>query len=277
MLTSLLISNIVLIEKLNLGFGKGLNIMTGETGAGKSILLDALSLALGARSDTGLIRSGCDAASVTAEFDSLNDKTKKLLTENGIDFDDGLILRRTLSTDGKSRAWINDIPVSVKTLKQIGDKIVEIHGQFENHSLLDASTHLTSLDEYAKLNNSEFKSILSQTQSAYKDLHNAQQKLKRLTEILKKSESERDFLEHNVSELRNLNPQIGEEEELATLRAKMMDAEKNTSILNEALDVLKNNGDSLDEQICSVAHILERIKTDPNPYSDIIDKMYDPA
>lgn len=277
MLTSLHISNIVLIEKLNLGFGKGLNIMTGETGAGKSILLDALSLALGARSDTGLIRSGCDAASATAEFDSLNDKTKKLLTENGIDFDDGLILRRTLSVDGKSRAWINDIPVSVKTLKQIGDKIVEIHGQFENHSLLDASTHLTSLDEYAKLNNSEFKSILSQTQSAYKDLHNAQQKLERLTEILKKSESERDFLEHNVSELRNLNPQIGEEEELATLRAKMMDAEKNTSILNEALDVLKNNGDSLDEQICSVAHILERIKTDPNPYSDIIDKLYDTA
>ena len=226
MLVSLNISNIVLIEKLNLEFGKGLNIMTGETGAGKSILLDALSLALGARSDIGLIRSGCEMASVSAEFDFINDSAKQILDENGIDYDDGLILRRTLSTDGKSRAWVNDIPVSVKVLKQIGDEIVEIHGQFENHSLLDAATHITSLDEYTKLNCSEFNTVLSQTQSAYHDLHESQKKLKQLTELLEKSESERDFLEHNVNELRNLNPQIGEEDELANVRAKMMDAEK---------------------------------------------------
>ena len=277
MLNSLYISNIVLIEKLNLQFGKGLNIMTGETGAGKSILLDALSLALGARSDTGLIRSGCDMATVSAEFDFINDKTREILDENGIDYSDGLILRRTLSSDGKSRAWVNDVPVSVKVLKQIGDEIVEIHGQFENHSLLDATTHLTSLDEYALLYNKEFESVLSQTKSAYSDLHESQKKLKQLTELLEKSENERDFLEHNVSELRNLNPQPGEEEELANARAKMMDAEKNAGILNDALDVLKNNGNSLDEQICSVAHILERVKTDPNPYSEIIDKLYDAA
>ncbi len=277
MLNSLYISNIVLIEKLNLQFGNGLNIMTGETGAGKSILLDALSLALGARSDTGLIRSGCDMAAVTAEFDFINNKTRAILDENGIDYNDGLILRRTLSTDGKSRAWVNDIPVSVKVLKQIGDKIIEIHGQFENHSLLDATTHITSLDEYAKLNNSEFDTVLSQTKAAYNDLHESQKRLKQLAELLEKSESERDFLEHNVNELRNLNPQIGEEEELSTTRAKMMDAEKNAGILNDALESLKPNGNSLEEQICSVAHILERIKTDPNPYSEQIDKLYDAA
>ena len=277
MLTGLYVSNIVLIEKLNLQFGNGLNIMTGETGAGKSILLDALSLALGARSDTGLIRTGCDTASVTAEFDFINDKTKEILNENGIDYTDGLILRRTLSNDGKSRAWINDIPVSVKILKQIGDEIIEIHGQFENHSLLDATTHLTSLDEYAKLYDNDFAPVLSQTQNAYINLHESQKKLKQLNETLEKSGAERDFLEHNVTELRNLNVQIGEEEELATLRAKMMDVEKNAGILNDALDVLKNNGNSLDEQICSVAHILERIKTDPNPYGEVIDKLYDAA
>jgi DNA repair protein RecN (Recombination protein N) len=277
MLNSLYISNIVLIEKLNLQFGNGLNIMTGETGAGKSILLDALSLALGARSDTGLIRSGCDMASVTAEFDFINDKAREILDENGIDYDEGLILRRTLSKDGKNRAWVNDVPVSVKVLKQIGDEIIEIHGQFETHSLLDATTHLTSLDEYAKLYNSDFDAVLSQTQNAYHNLHESQKRLKQLTELLEKSESERDFLEHNVNELRNLNPQPGEEDELANMRAKMMDAEKNTGILNDALDVLKNNGNSLDEQICSVAHILERIKTEPNPYSEIIDKLYDVA
>ena len=277
MLVSLNISNIVLIEKLNLEFGKGLNIMTGETGAGKSILLDALSLALGARSDIGLIRSGCDMASVSAEFDFVNNNVKQILDENGIDYNDGLILRRTLSTDGKSRAWINDIPVSVKTLKQVGDEIVEIHGQFESHSLLDATTHLDALDEYAKLNNKDFSGVLQNTNNAYNDLHSAEKKLKQLTELLEKSESERDFLEHNVSELRNLNPQIGEEDELANQRAIMMDAEKNTGILNDALEALKPNGNSLEEQICSVAHILERIKTEPNPYSDAIDKLYDAA
>lgn len=277
MLVSLNISNIVLIEKLNLQFGNGLNIMTGETGAGKSILLDALSLALGARSDTGLIRNGCDMASVSAEFDFVNDNVKQILDENGIDYNDGLILRRTLSRDGKSRAWVNDIPVSVKTLKQIGDEIVEIHGQFESHSLLDTDTHLTALDEYARLYNPEFNICFQQTKDAYNDLHESQKRLKELMEILEKSESERDFLEHNINELRKLNPQIGEEEELANKRAKMMDAEKNAAILTDAITVLKNNGNSLDEQICSVAHILERIKTDPNPYNEQIDKLYDAA
>lgn len=277
MLNSLHISNIVLIEKLNIEFGDGLNIMTGETGAGKSILLDALSLALGARSDIGLIRSDCDMASVTAEFDFVNNAVKQILNENGIDYNDGLILRRTLSRDGKSRAWVNDTPVSVKILKQIGDEIIEIHGQFENHSLLDSTTHINALDEYAKLNNPEFDNVLQQTKNAYIDLHESQKRLKQLTQLLEKSESERDFLEHNVAELRNIKPQIGEEEELANIRARYMDAEKNSAILSEAVEILKNNGSTLDEQICSVAHILERIKTDPNPYSEQIDKLYDIA
>ena len=277
MLTNLYISNVVLIEKLNLQFGAGLNIMTGETGAGKSILLDALSLALGARSDTGLIRAGTDMATIVAEFDYINNNIKQILDENGIEYEDELILRRTLSKDGKSKAWINDIPVSVKTLKQIGDELIEIHGQFENHSLLDVNTHLNSLDEYAKLNISEFANVLSETENAYINLHESQKKLKQLQELLEKSESEREFLEHNVAELKKINPQIGEEETLASKRAMMMDAEKNAGILTDAISVLKNNGNSLDEQICSVAHILERIKTDPNPYSEQIDKLYDAA
>ena len=277
MLNSLHISNIVLIEKLNLQFGDGLNIMTGETGAGKSILLDALSLALGSRSDTGLIRNGCDMASVTAEFDCVNDNVKHILNENGIDSDEGLILRRTLQSDGKSRAWVNDVPVSVRVLKQIGDEIVEIHGQFENHSLLDATTHLTALDEYAKIYKPEFVSALNQMHLAYNDLHESEKRLKQLQELLEKSENERDFLEHNVAELRALNPRVGEEDELATKRAQMMDAEKNAAILADAAETLKNDGHSLDEQICSVAHILERIKTEPNPYSEQIDKLYDAA
>ena len=137
MLTNLTISNIVLIDKLNLEFGTGLNILTGETGAGKSILMDALTLALGGRADTGLIRHGCTTATVGAEFDCVNDNILRLLDEAGIECDGAIVLRRTLGTDGKGRAWINDVPVSVKTLKSIGEELVEIHGQFANHALLN--------------------------------------------------------------------------------------------------------------------------------------------
>lgn len=278
MLASLHISNIVLIEKLNLEFGRGLNILTGETGAGKSILLDALSLALGARSDAGLVRHGCDMASVVAEFDECSDALRGVLNENGIGADDGvLILRRTLTSDGKSRAWINDTPVSVKTLKQIGDALVEIHGQFANHTLLNPAIHRTTLDAYATANITGYCELMNATQRAYSEYHAAETRLKELNKMLESSAAEREFLEHNVSELHALNPQPGEEEELAAQRAAMMNAEKNAAILTEAAEALAPRGASLDSQIFSVAHILQRIKTEPNPYQAQIDKLYDIA
>ena len=277
MLINLNISNIVLIEKLNLEFGSGLNILTGETGAGKSILLDALSLALGARSDVGLVRHGCDIASVSASFDCVPESVKYVLNEFDIDYNDGLILRRTLSTDGKSRAWINDVPVSVKTLKQVGDALVEIHGQFANHALLNQATHRATLDSFAQNNINNFNVLLSDVKAKYKQYSDAKNRLNELQEMLERSASERDFLEHNVSELRSLNPQIGEEEELANKRAMMMNAEKNTAILGDAISALNPHGNSLESQIFSVAHILERIKGDENPYQTQIDKLYDIA
>lgn len=274
MLIGLHISNIVLIEKLNLTFGAGLNVLTGETGAGKSILMDALSLALGARSDTGLIRHGCDSATVIAEFDTAPTTAIDLLSEYDIDCTDGIILRRTLSTDGKSRAWINDIPVSIKTLKTIGDTLVEIHGQFANHTLLNQSTHRTTLDNFSENNTPEFNRLYSNVKNAFQQYHMAQKRLLELQETLSRSAFERDFLEHNVNELRTLNPQIGEEEELSNLRTTMMNAEKNAAILTEALAALAPRGNPLDSQIFNVAHILQRIKGDENPYSAEIDKLY---
>ena len=277
MLISLSISNIVLIEKLNLEFGGGLNILTGETGAGKSILLDALSLALGARSDTGLIRHGCEMASVSASFDVVPESVKSTLDEFDIDYNDGLILRRTLSNDGKSRAWINDVPVSVKMLKQVGDELVEIHGQFANHALLNQSTHRATLDLFAQNNINNFNQLSYNVKALYKQYSDAKKRLSELQEMLERSASERDFLEHNVSELRGLNPQIGEEEDLSSKRAIVMNAEKNTAILNDALGALNPHGNSLESMIFSVAHILERIKGDENPYQAQIDKLYDIA
>ena len=277
MLTNLYISNIVLIEKLNLEFGSGLNILTGETGAGKSILLDALALSLGARSDIGLIRHGCDSATVIAEFDTINENLHKILDENGIDYDDVLIMRRSLSADGKSRAWINDIPVSIKTLKQVGDELVEIHGQFANHTLLNPATHRSALDNFAIIYDSNNVKLLEDVKKSYEEYHNAEKRLKELNEMLERSASEHDLLQHNVSELQSLNVQVGEEEELSNKRTAMMNAEKDAAILTDAINALNPRDESLDAQIFSVAHILQRIKTEPNPYQEQIDALYETA
>ena len=277
MLTHLYISNIVLIEKLNLEFGAGLNILTGETGAGKSILMDALALALGARSDAGLVRHGCDSASVIAEFDTINAELCKILDENGIDCDDNLILRRTLSADGKSRAWINDTPVSIKTLKQIGDTLVEIHGQFANHALLNPSTHRDALDAFGVATIPDYAQLLSRTHDAYIVYHNAKKKLDDLQKTLEKSASDRDFLTHNVNELSALGVQVGEEEQLASQRTSMMNAEKDSAILSDAIAALNPRDESLYDNIYTAANILLRIKTDPNPYNEQIDALYNAA
>ncbi|MDR0967796.1 MAG: DNA repair protein RecN [Rickettsiales bacterium] len=265
MLNRLFISNVILIDRLELTFGGGLNVLTGETGAGKSILLDALALALGARSDTGLLRRGADTANVIAEFNDAP-ALHNLLNENGIEIGESLTLRRTLAADGKSRAWINDTPVSIKLLKEIGDSVCEIHGQFENHTLLNPETHITALDTFGKYD-------LSAIRDAYTKLHSAEKKLKELVELSERSASEREFLEHNVRELSALNPQVGEEEELATRRAILMDAEKNAAILNDAMIAVRG----LDGKIFDVARILQRIKTDPNPYETQINSLYEIA
>lgn len=277
MLINLTISNIVLIDKLNLEFGSGLNILTGETGAGKSILMDALALALGGRSDTGLIRHGCTSAGVSAEFDVINDNIKTLLDEAGIDFEDTLVLRRTLGTDGKGRAWVNDVPVSIKTLKTIGEELVEIHGQFANHALLNQSMHRVALDSFAMRNIDGFEDIIINVHNAYNEYHTAATRLTELQDMLTRSEIEREYLEHNVAELKKLNVTPGEEADLSARRTDMMNAEKNAAILNDAAQLIGRGGNSLDTQIFSVAHILERIKTEPNPYSEQIDKLYQAA
>lgn len=277
MLTNLKISNMVLIDKLNLEFGGGLNILTGETGAGKSILLDALSLALGARSDAGLIRHGADTASVTAEFDAANDAIKAIFDEFGIEHDDHIILRRTLGADGKSRAWVNDTPVSIKTLKTIGDELVEMHGQFANHALLNPSMHRVALDDFASKNINGFNVLLSSVRAAYQEYNTAMTQLASVKDFLARNAMEQEYLKHNIAELKSLDVHPGEEEELATKRADIINAEKNAAILTDAANAIGAGGNTLDAQIFAVAHILERIKTDPNPYSEQIDALYNAA
>src|SRR5262249_51951169 len=149
MLPGLATRDIVLIDRLDLAFAPGLSVLTGETGAGKSILLDALGLALGARADAGLLRRGASQASVTAELE-LPERhgALALLAEHGRDVEGSLLLRRQIGADGRSRAFINDQPVGVGLLRQLGDGLVEIVGQFEQHGLLDPATHAEMLDAH---------------------------------------------------------------------------------------------------------------------------------
>ena len=152
MLTALNVRNIVLIEHLDLEFTDGLSVLTGETGAGKSILLDALGLSIGARAEARLVRAREKQASVTATFDiHKNHPARSLLNENDITYEDEIILRRTLSSDGRSRAYINDQTVSVGLMRQLGEQLLEVHGQFDDRGLMDRGTHRAALDEFGQL------------------------------------------------------------------------------------------------------------------------------
>ena len=173
MLTRLSVRNVVLISRLDLEFRKGLTVLTGETGAGKSILLDSLGLALGSRADFGLIGRGGDRAEVGAMFDvSTDHPVMHILEDAGIESDGEIILRRQLR-DGKSPALINDTPVSAQLLRQVGDCLVEIQGQFEGRGLLDVNTHRSLLDRFAKAG-----PLADKTRQAYQTWHELNKKLK---------------------------------------------------------------------------------------------------
>ena len=236
MLAALSIQNVVLIDQLSIEFQKGLCALTGETGAGKSILLDSLGLALGARSESGLVRKGADSAQVTAEFHiPKNHASIKILKNAGLEGDTTLILRRSVGADGRSRAFINDQPVSVTLLREIGDTLVEIHGQFDTHGLLNPATHRALLDDYAGIGNA-IENVWSAWKTAMDDLA----ALKVQTE---KSRTEEKFLRQAVEDLDGLDPKAGEEDRLAGLRERLMHREQVLDGLNAAYQALNGEED----------------------------------
>ncbi len=240
MLTGLSIRNVVLIEKLDLSFDKGLCVFTGETGAGKSILLDALSLALGARSDAGLIRYGADQLSVSAEF-TVDEKHPlfALLKDQGLDAENPLILRRLVMKDGKSKAFVNDQPISASLLRQIGDMLIEIHGQFASHGLLNPTTHIHVLDAYGEL-----QEEVDACNTAYRAWKEKQAAVQEAERILAAAKAEEEYLRHAVKELEAFAPEVGEEEALSIRRTALMNAEKITESLNNAYMTLSSGGGS---------------------------------
>ena len=258
MLSRLSIRDIVLIDRLDIDFAGGLAVLTGETGAGKSILLDAFALALGARGDQTLVRHGIEQGQVIAVFEVARDHpARALLAANDIaasDFEDSdeLILRRVQFADGRTRAFVNDQPVSVQVLKQLGSALVEIHGQHDDRALVDAGTHRRLLDAYGALEGDAAKvEALWEARRAAQDAadsHRAE---------VERAKRESDWLRHAVDELDKLTPQTGEETTLATRRTVMMQSEKVAEDLRDAHEVIAGANSSV-PALAGVIRRLER-------------------
>ncbi len=232
MLIGLSIRNVVLIERLDIGFDRGLCALTGETGAGKSILLDALGLALGARSDAGLVRHGSDTASVTAEFDLSDDHgALALLRDHDLPEGDTLILRRSVNRDGRSRAFVNDQPVGVALLKQFGETLVEVHGQFDTAGLLNPRTHREALDAFAGL-----KAETGRVAAAWRAWRQVEEDKAAAEADAAQARAEEEYLRHAVTEFDALDPQPDEEAALADRRDMLMHREKLIEAISEAVE-----------------------------------------
>ena len=256
MLRSLSIRDVVLIDRLDLAFKNGLCVLTGETGAGKSILLDALGLALGERADSALVRHGAAQAVVIAEFEvDGGHPVHGILAEQELETVDGepILLRRSLGTDGRSRAFINDQPVSVTLLRRVGESLVEIHGQFDNQRLMQTSTHRALLDAYGGL-----PGDLNRVAAAYRAWRQAGDARARAAEGMEAARREEDFLRHAVDELDALDPKPGEEAELASRRGLMMQAEKLIEAMNQAAEEL-NDGHGVEGALRGAMRALERV------------------
>jgi DNA repair protein RecN (Recombination protein N) len=257
-LTALSIANIVLIERLDLDFESGLGVLTGETGAGKSILLDALGLALGMRADSALVRQGSGQAQVTASFAPPAPDTPlgALLADNEIALEAGepLLIRRTLKADGGSRAFLNDQPCSAALLREVGAHLVEIHGQHDDRGLLAPAGHRALLDAYARADTRTVAAAHAAWRAAGDQLAAARAALDEATR-------DREWLEHCVAELRTLAPLPGEDAELAGARAAMQKGEKIAGDLGTIMEAFEGS-DSGPAKLRGAARRLDRLAGD---------------
>ncbi|MGN6269746.1 MAG: DNA repair protein RecN [Sphingomonas sp.] len=265
MLTALSIRDVVLIETLDLEFHAGLGVLTGETGAGKSILLDALGLALGARGDSALVRAGAAQAVVTASFDPPADsEALTMLADNGLEIEPGepLIVRRIVKADGGSRGFVNDQPASAGLLRELGAALVEIHGQHDDRGLLDARGHRALLDAFAATDTGAVA-------AAWRDWRGAEEALAAARAEQDDADRDREWLEHTVAELTALAPQPGEEDELAERRATMQRGEKIAGELQAIADLLEGSEGGL-ARLRQAARILERVSGDHEALADAL-------
>ena len=255
MLVHLSIRDIVLIEALDLEFEDGMSVLTGETGAGKSILLDSLSLALGGRGDGGLVRSGASGGQVTAVFDLAPDHAvfRHLASQDfPTETTEGLILRRSQAADGRTRAWINDRPASAGLMREVGQMLVEIHGQHDSRAMSDPDTHRGLVDAFGALENDVVK-----VAAAHRAWRDAELELRKLRARVEAAAKEADYLRSAVGELSELAPQEGEEDRLDTERRSMMAAEAIATDIAEASEIIGGRASPI-PTLVSLARQMER-------------------
>ncbi|MDI3307751.1 MAG: DNA repair protein RecN [Acetobacteraceae bacterium] len=235
MLASLAIRDVVLIERLDLSFGPGLTVLTGETGAGKSILLDSLGLACGTRAEAGMVRAGQAQCSVAAGFmPPEGHPAFAILAEQGIEPEEMLVLRRVVQADGRSRAFVNDQPVAVALLRRLAATLVEVQGQHDQVGLADPSTHAGLLDAFGGLEGQR-----NAVAAAYRGWREAEKALAEAREAIAAAQRDEEFLRHAVEELSTLAPEEGEEEELSRERQRLQQGEKRNETIATALSELQ--------------------------------------
>jgi DNA repair protein RecN (Recombination protein N) len=259
MLSRLSIRDIVLIDRLDIDFAAGLAVLTGETGAGKSILLDSFALALGGRGDQSLVRQGAGQGQVTAVFEvRRNHPARALLQANDIADEDELILRRVQLADGRTRAFVNDQPVSVQVLKQLGQALVEIHGQHDERALTDAATHRRLLDAHGGL-----EAEAARVEALWNARRDTLEAAEAHAGEVERARREGDWLRHAAAELDKLGPQPGEETALAARRTAMMQSEKVAGDLRETHETLAGSNSAVPALAAAIRRLERRAAQAP--------------
>ncbi|MGY8996138.1 MAG: AAA family ATPase, partial [Alphaproteobacteria bacterium] len=255
MLLSLGIRDLAVIERIDLELGAGLTVLTGETGAGKSILLDALGLATGKRAESGLVRPGAERATVSAAFAVPDTKAfRELLEEHGIEAADELLVRRQVHADGRSRAFVNDEPVGVTLLAALGEHLVEVHGQHDQRGLMRPETHRQLLDAFG-----DHGKLRAKTSNAFAAWRDARKALEAMMADEAELRERQEVLARDVEELDRLEPRAGEDEELAALRSRLANSQKIAEALTAANKALEDD-DGVDARLRRAAGELARIR-----------------
>lgn len=255
MLKSLEIKDYALIEHIQTEFDKGLNIITGETGAGKSILIDAMNLLLGQRASTEVVRKGAQKSFVEGIFDvEGNKKVKAILEENDIEFQPELIIRREISLKGSNRCFINDSPVQLQVIKEVGDLLVDIHGQHEHQSILRVETHINFLDEFANT-----ASLLEEYRTLYRKLNNRVSDLRRLKESEKSLREKKDIYEFQIREIDSINPTPDEDEQIINELNILENSEKLLGLSEEIYNLLYEGENSVNDLLGEIRNKLSQL------------------
>jgi len=266
MLKSFEVKDYALIEHISVEFGSGLNIITGETGAGKSILIDAMSLLLGERASTEVVRKGAQKSYVEGIFYVKgNKKVKSLLEENDVDFNEELIIRREISLKGSNRCFINDTPVNLNLVKDVGNLLVDLHGQHEHQSLLRTETHIDYLDEFG-----DYHELLHQYKKVYSELLHKEDELKQLQEKESSIKEKKDFYSFQIKEIDAVSPEDGEEESLLEELKILENSEKLAELTSEVYQLLYESDNSIQTSLSKVRTLLQKLNDIDKSFSNVL-------